>query len=277
MKQYTILVPMDFSDCSKNALDHALKIAKKMNAKLLLLHAYQMHTFHDGVLSPSSIERLEESKYKQTYEQFDQLKEGFPELGQVSHQFIIECAFTVDAIAAQLNNRKIDLVIMGTKGAKGLKAMTISSNTYVALQSMTCPILVIPENADFIYPKNIALAADYKKIQQLSTLNPLLEIARFFGSKIHVLHFSKASHITQREAEEAKKLGQYLRGILHRYYFSFGDETADDISEYMEKHEIQLLAIVPREHGFFEQFYRKSWTRMMAYQSDIPFVALPYR
>ena len=42
----------------------------------------------------------------------------------------------------------IDLVVMGTKGATGLAAAVIGSNTADVIQAATCPVLAVPESAD---------------------------------------------------------------------------------------------------------------------------------
>lgn len=275
MMPYQILVPMDFSDCSRNALLHALKIAKKMNGKLLLLHAYQLQTFHDEFQGHQVIRQLEEGQQEEVKQLFKQLNEDIPELQEVNHQFIVEHAFAIDAIRGQSLVKEADLIIMGTKGAEGIKAMVLGSNAYATIKNAPCPVLVIPEKATFTYPSNIAFAADYKKIENLFCLNPLLEMARSFVAKIHIFHFSKEPNITREEAEEAKKLGQFFRGVKHRYHFHHGDDFEDDISDYMKENDIHVLAILPRQHRFFERLFKKSWTRMMAFQSDIPLLTIP--
>ena len=92
-----ILVPMDFSDCAKNALEYAIDFAKSTEAKLTLLHAYQIPipAAEAGLTIDANIAEdfiLEgQNKMKQIYS-------DYPDLTELAEPFEIKMSFASDAI-----------------------------------------------------------------------------------------------------------------------------------------------------------------------------------
>ena len=65
----------------------------------------------------------------------------------------------------QLEEKSVfDYLVMGTKGASGIKEVFMGSNTVSVIKNVNCPVICIPENVTYKVPKKIAFAADYKKI-----------------------------------------------------------------------------------------------------------------
>src|ERR1035437_6280700 len=114
----TILVPTDFSKNAENALLYAINLAKRMSAKIILLHSFHVD-YTSGYVPVDSIEKeIEEAEAKSNA----QLKTLY---NKVSHhsKLPIECIssqnLVVDAILTIIDEKNIDLVVMGTQGANG--------------------------------------------------------------------------------------------------------------------------------------------------------------
>ncbi|WP_273568521.1 universal stress protein [Maribacter halichondriae] len=69
--------------------------------------------------------------------------------------------YFVDAIKRESENKKIDLIVMGTKGATGLKKATVGSNTGDVITKIKQPLLAVPEDTVYEKPREIAFATDY--------------------------------------------------------------------------------------------------------------------
>lgn len=139
-----ILVPIDFSEHSERALEMARDLAKAFDAKLLLLHCYQVSP---GAVSPYGIvlpenfdrevreaaaRRLDEWRDKASADGVDaeaRLSSTFPSMG------------IVDAAVEE----KADLVVMGTRGLSGLKHVLLGSVAERTLRTAPCPVLTVKD------------------------------------------------------------------------------------------------------------------------------------
>ena len=135
-----ILVPVDLSESSLNALDAAVVIAKKHNASIQLLHVEE-NSFND-------LEDISFNSYSSINNTIDiisaligalQHTHGIKPLllqkeGNVSDN-IIGASFLYHA----------DLIVMGAHGASGFREGFIGNNTYNVIKNAACPVLSIPQ------------------------------------------------------------------------------------------------------------------------------------
>jgi nucleotide-binding universal stress UspA family protein len=81
------------------------------------------------------------------------------------------------AFEQYIANNKVDIIIMGTKGAQGLKNMFKGSNTSKLMLQTAIPILIIPEHVKHESIAKIVWASDFKPVTNLSSLALLKDIA----------------------------------------------------------------------------------------------------
>ncbi len=165
-----ILVPTDFSETARAAVDQALFLTAKYDAQLTVLHARLM--FEDD---PQQVEKgldalkKEESDVERSI--MDRLTEGTAKHAQlnIKHE-IIRGYSAPSAILGYINNNDFDLVVIGTHGRSGLEHFLIGSVAEKVVRYARCPVLTvrsskyIKENFhkivvpfDFSEPANLAL------------------------------------------------------------------------------------------------------------------------
>jgi nucleotide-binding universal stress UspA family protein len=270
-----ILVPIDFSECSKNALKNAIPLAKKTGAKLLLLHAFQIPVAHGELGAQGMIMGLASDIEKNIEEDFVNLRKEFPELNDINNKNYVKHAYPVDAISSTVLTEKVDLIIMGTHGASGIEEVIMGTNAYSVIKNLSCPVLVIPEKGSIQDIKRIALASDYKHLNDISILNPMADLAKLHAAEIDIFHLSDRTEISEEEVEEAKLIEKYLKKIEHSYHFQISKDVEQAINEHLEERQIDMLTMIPRHHKFFERLFEKQWTKKMAFHSKTPLLALP--
>ncbi len=134
-----ILVPMDFSPASMEALDYAVSMAKQFHAAIHLVHVYPPDEAsapgagHLLFRSAEAIERLNEeltgihSKHAPTSRpQNCHIRGGRP------YQEIVQLARQIDA----------DLIVLSTRGHSGLKHLLLGSTAERVVRNAPCPVLV---------------------------------------------------------------------------------------------------------------------------------------
>lgn len=167
MKLETILVGVDFSDSSQIAVEHAANLARKTDAKLVLLHVASIPSAPIEVpdaIQPTRAEyqRLIEDHLAEDRRRLQELRERIA--GQdtrVSHMIID--GFPDEGITQAADQVDADLVVMGSHGRTGLKRMLIGSVAEKVVRISKRSVLVaraIPGMAAGGYRK-ILVATDF--------------------------------------------------------------------------------------------------------------------
>ena len=260
-----ILVPIDFSSCSK------IQLAKKTKAELLLLHAFQIPVAHGELGAQTVIMGLATDIEKDIEEDFENLKNEIPELNEVNYKSNIKHAYPIDAILSAVLTEKIDLIVMGTHGASGIDEIIMGTNAYSVIKDLRCPVLVIPKNGNLKNVNRIAYASDYKHLEDTSILNPMINIAALYDAEIDILHLSDKKEMNSEEAEEAERIENQLKDVIHSYHFKSAEDIEQSLNQHIAERQIDILVMVPRKHKFFE----KHWTKKMAFHGKTPLLALP--
>ena len=268
-----ILVPVDFSDCSYNALEYALNFAESNEAKLVLLHAYHVPipAAETGVYVDVNItDDFEEDIKKKIQE----LYQRYPQLEKLSDPYKVKVSFASDAILKEIEEHSYDLVIMGTHGATNTFDELVGSNTLHVVKGSGTPVLAIPYNFKGFKIEEILFAFDYRQIGTMKMVEPLVQFALNFGAQVHILHITdKLEKLHEGAIAEAKTLERYFKDISHTYQMLEGEHIESGVLDYIETHDIDVLAVMPRKHTLFEKLFHSSVTKQLVHHSNIPLLA----
>ena len=134
-----ILVPTDFSDISQRALEYAKVIAKTGNSELLLVH---VNPPVDFITSPeaawidvSEVQSLQE-------EQLEQNGAALRSEGFRAHAISLTGPLYEELLSA-VKQHKVDLIVLGTHGKKGLERLMLGSDAEAVLRHAGCPVLSV--------------------------------------------------------------------------------------------------------------------------------------
>jgi nucleotide-binding universal stress UspA family protein len=262
----TILAPVDFSEASINALSFAAELSKRSAARLIIINILQKG--EDENESRIKLKSLE-SDLKKTFDS-DLNSESFP-----AHGSLIPTLQKIIAV------QKPDLIVMGTKGASGLKKILIGSNTVKVLSNTNVPVLVIPEVARFgnFLKKGmnrIVLATDLDLLDNENALDILKEIALLIiEPKIRVLSVrpEKTRLSNAKRQERDYLISVFSPEIESERVTVFSTSVIGGINYYLsEKNEdTGLLAMIARDTGHLIQ---KHYTREMASHTHLPLLVL---
>jgi universal stress protein A len=145
MKVEKILVPMDFSDHSKRALEQAVSLAKTFGASIDLLHSYRIN--YSGVMPygadfPAAVY---EDIRKHASSEMDKAQADVSDAG-VSCQMHLSQEEPSHAIANAAEELGSDLIVMGTHGRTGLAHIALGSVAERTVRAAPCPVLTINQN-----------------------------------------------------------------------------------------------------------------------------------
>ena len=272
-----ILVPTDLSDLSKVAVNYAIKIANKLDGTVTLLNV-------TNIIQPTrATMRLRLKALEQ--ELFDIAKEDMDILvKEVSKNLktklpikikIVKGASFNDTVKREARKLRTGLIVMGTRGASGLRKYVLGSNTTSVIEISHVPVLAVPELGDFKHFKNVVYASDLKHIEkELKTLIPYFDK---FGSTVHLIHIvssSKQIPAVERKIDDTiQKLG--FKNVIIRVLIN--KKIDDAIDQYVDAAKADLLAMFTHDPTAFEKLFDRSMTRKMAFHSKVPLLAFKQR
>ena len=138
-----ILVPVDFSECAKKALQYALPLAKAHEAAITLLYVVPANYAvgeYGGVNYASLEAEMRVSGDKQLAALVaEELR------SEVSADTLIRTGSPAAEIVAVAKSLPADLIVISTHGRTGLKHVFLGSVTEHIVQHAPCPVLVVRE------------------------------------------------------------------------------------------------------------------------------------
>ena len=190
MKNYEIkkiLVPVDFSGASEMATSEALTLAKLLKAEVFLIHVMEGIGYISSLIpekdsiSPTISELSIEVERK-----MDNLKNKIIKDYDIIPEIFIASGHIHTEIISFSENKKIDLIVMGTHGATGYKEFFIGTNAHRVVTLSEIPVLTIRnKNINPVFG-NIMIPID-NSIHSREKVNLAMTIAELFGSKIHII------------------------------------------------------------------------------------------
>jgi nucleotide-binding universal stress UspA family protein len=142
----TILVPVDFSECSLKGLNYAIPFADRVGAKLILFHAIQIAPYIGGGFA-YDLSSLEEAARKDAERQMQEFVR-MAKFGGVKFETAITMGPPAKEISTFAQNHKVDLIITSTHGRTGWKHMLIGSTAEHVVRYSRSPVLVVPSHPD---------------------------------------------------------------------------------------------------------------------------------
>ena len=140
----TILVPVDFSECSLAGVKYAAFLARTLGAKLRLFHA--MYPYGDYVIADrvgTRLSSLIEAERAAAREEMEELKHA-DFLHGVSTETKIGIGYAIDEICGAARQPDIDLIVTSTHGRTGFKHALIGSVAEHVVRYADCPVMVVP-------------------------------------------------------------------------------------------------------------------------------------
>jgi nucleotide-binding universal stress UspA family protein len=274
-----ILVPTDFSDNSWNAIKYGMSLFKKIPCNFYLLNVTLITTYSTGEypLIPTT-EIIETKLLKQAKESLEEMVKKMKKIAtNKAHNFFTISVYNhfIDAVRDCVEQKKIDLIVMGTKGATGLSEIIIGSNTGNLITQIHCPVLIVPENARFKKPKEIAFPTDYNIFYAPEILNKVTDLATQFNATVRIVHITKkGEELTAFQMENKEFLNTFFMDEKHSFHKLTSKKVEDGIQCFVQSRDIDIIVMVAKNLNLFQRILFKPTVEEISYHTDIPFLVL---
>jgi nucleotide-binding universal stress UspA family protein len=272
----TILVPLDFSEPSDNALEYAVGVANKIKASIILLHTEQMPVA-SYELEPVAytLKNSIEFNTNLLLEKAKRIKKIYPFIQFISCN--VELGDLNSNIDEYIEKKNVDLIIMGITGKTStLSKVVFGSNAITISRKASIPVIIVPNNCKYSGINNIAYACDYREHAEIS--NDLIEIkniTEIFNALLNVIHIIPDGHLlSEAEVETDNYIESQLENINHRTFIFPRNNIVATILKFIEKQKVDLIVLEQSKHSFFHEIFYPSITKDIAFSSPIPVMTL---
>lgn len=275
-----ILFPTDYSEAATHAFKYAVNVAKKIEAGIIVFHAYQIPTVAGGEHLPLNMQevyaRMHEDEQKKLEEHMPLLRAIAESQGAADTKLeqALEFAPAIDSILRIALHREVELIVMGTKGASGLREIFIGSIAGEVLEKANCPVLAIPAQAAFDGAiDHIGVCTTFREEDGLA-LEKVLEFAKHFNAKVTCVnvdlsHTDGIVHAMDVWEETYGGEGKLSFKVIE------GNDFEHAMAGFISAENIDMLGMLTRKRTLLQELFTYNRTKKMSYHSKTPILALP--
>lgn len=265
----TILVPVDFSEVSMNALDHAVQLAKIYNNEITLLYIFEERPVAAILgLNKQNAELIDAIKAKMdtiiapiTKDHGVKVKKEVLE-GRI-YKKIVKIA----------EEDKYDSIVMGTSGAHGMERI-IGSNASKVIRHATVPVIVVKEKQSETGYDKIVLPIDLT-LETRQKVVWAIHIAQKFNSTIHVVFETEQDEFVKQKILASVNNVQSMldeKGVKYEVR-SLDDEDypenfAVDTIQYAKEIDADLIIIMTQQEKNFSEHIIGSYAQQVVNMSS---------
>lgn len=224
-----ILVPCDFSFAAKQAYKFALDIATANSGEVIVLKVNELPTIYGNGMAGLPYSYLDPVYDKETMADdfmtdFQNMSNEFTLPGIPVH-FLVEFGNVTDSVLSVIEEHKVDLVVMGTAGASGMKEFFIGSNTEKIVRFAPVPVFAVHTAQRLSDIRNIVFPTSFDFSQNV-LVDKVKALREFFDATLHLLYvITPESNFSDKEAMTSLEnyarfydLDHYRLNLIHQQH-----------------------------------------------------------
>ncbi len=271
----SILVPIDFSNCSLNALNYALELANHFKSDIKILNAYHL----PSAGGTTAIWTLQDDMRDDIEKELEKIKKrlsvSYPNLTIGTKA---DCNLAVNAIIEETEEVKHDLVVMGTKGATGLKDVFLGSIAATVIGQIKTPLLTVPDEVHYSNLDRFVLASDLKSIKNHDNIRFLASLADTFSIPVNIINIVEDEEKESLEEsfaalKEILKIEEDVEGVDHELSVVESYDIEKTLL-HQAKRKNTIISVIKRDRSFIQRIFHKSLSKQLAKHSKSPILIM---
>jgi len=272
------IVPIDFSEASRNAARYAAHISNLVpDAHLILYNVFDTLEYGSDS-SPLDTEGEEDESRKEIVElalasvqnELSSItKSRISLVAEESHRFL-------EALENYVKWNNIQLIIMGITGSTKLVQVLMGSNALNIVRKELAPVIIVPPDTHSQSAKNVMLLTDFKDIETTIPIETVKALLDLFKPRLHIVNVDHEHYVqvTDEYKNERIKLEEKLKDYHPDFYFIRLFDFVDAINQFVLDNNIDLILTFPRRHSFLRNVFKTTNTTKLAFHSHVPIAAI---
>lgn len=209
-----ILVPCDFSEQSINALKFALQLETSERREIHLLYIVEVPFLHDTLLMPTLY--FEEAQLQDTR------RNAEVKLDEIAKRYLVpglklkrtvEFGMPLKMILEYISSHSIDLVVMGTKGATGIREVFVGSNTERIVRASGVPVIAIKDPVEAKRVRNIVFPNTIESDSNEDLVMKVKDLQHTLKAHLHVVYINTPLNF-QQDTVTREKLEHFIKRYM---------------------------------------------------------------
>jgi nucleotide-binding universal stress UspA family protein len=262
----TLLVPVDFSDTSDNALEFAMQWALKYEYNRIILLKSLYDSMFESIIVSAEYGNVNQDyklvEREETVEALDKLCQKVAvALPAVKVMTAVSEYPLIRSIIEVVEEEVVDLIILGSDHYSYSSDSYISSHVITIAKISPVRVLIVP--ADYLYQpvRNALVPCDFNAIQWLDKLNSLPRSTAWGEVTMEVLNVDPKERYMNPDDQfrgTEEKLHQVLKNFPHHIYYTNEPDIITGIMNFESKHPVEIIIALPGKYSFLYTLTHKS-------------------
>lgn len=266
----TIIVPLDFSDESLTGLNLAMMLADKTGANIQMIHVI-------GKYTGDYFEQMEkENQFAKS--KFENILHKFQGKSKSTLSYTITEGKVFKEIADLADKYEDALTVLSTHGASGFEELFIGGNAYKITSHSRNPVITVRKSKISSNIDKIVLPLDFT-FQTREKVPYTAELAKVFGSKIHILaiSLSKIKSTEKKLLKYAQQVASYLEThkIPYQVEHLRGSNRTDLTLDYARSIDADLISIMTEQEKSVSNLLLGNYAHQFINKAFIPILSFP--
>ena len=274
-----ILIPVDFTDSSRQAINYACLLPHNNPHEIDLIHVFTDHSnaFHNIKENAEPQDYRVEDAKRDLQELIEICQIEFPD---IKFNALFKTGNLFETLRKTVSeDDSYKAIVMGTKGSSGLDALLLGSNMFEVFQNSKVPVLAVPKTDKKNHFDKIGLLCNFKN-GELDVLKQAIEL---YGTNFEILLI----HVnTNNESVAAldTKFKEFINKIIEEtgienisyviktqaFLAQYKEDIASAINSVISDELIDVLLVTKSKKGFLRKIIEENVVKQMAYQIQIP-------
>jgi nucleotide-binding universal stress UspA family protein len=279
----TLLIPIDFTFASENAINFAAEWSRKyLYERIILLKSFYTSMFENVIMSgeyanvdQGYLNRIREHKA----EKLNILREYLDEKtgdGILVQSFITELPL-LRSIIQIIKSEQPEMILLGSDKTNIANAALVSGNVISIAKSSPIRALVVPSNYIYQPVEKALVPCDFNAIDTLNKINRLRSSPRWHDVELLVLNIDPKERNSDsdeklRIAEDS--LHNYLKNFKHEIHYVVDKDIIDGILNFKKIKEVQLIMAFPGRYSFLYSLTHKNISEALYQNTTLPVMIL---
>jgi nucleotide-binding universal stress UspA family protein len=262
-----ILVGIDYSKSSENALQYALLLAERTAASVLLLHVFEFPIVHTNSgmymvdykeVKKRDLNKLEKVRAKALL--------NFPAAS-------IDIMNTTDRIQEVIKDlsqkKKIEMVVLGLETKSAISKFMQGSTGVNIASKIDCPVVIVPEKYKTHKLVHTVITVDNREHIKKRVIDKAAKFSKSLKLNTQLVHIKTDDEFLQIYERNPKKENEKWHIKTHEA------KTFDKgIADYVKYNQSDMVIIFSQSHSAFYKLFNETNTAKIAFQSKVPVVSI---
>ncbi len=279
----TLLLPVDFSTPSNNAVEYAAGFANTRGIeRIIMLTNCYTSAFEQLYPSPDFVHCGDDEVLTKKVHLKQQLKDLKEHLLKMLHPGItIDVTFSnqelIRSILDVVESENPDIIIAGSNGDSYTLESFIGTHIIELAKTSPVPVLIVPPKIHYQPVSNALVPVDFRSLKRVGQLEHLSKIKNWPHPHLSVLNIDPAQkHLNggYPEPEVEGELKKYLQGYEYETHYAADKNTLQGIINFADKNRLQLIIALPGQHSFLYTLTHQSISHGLAMNANQPVLIL---